>query len=565
MSILLTGDFITKIGENSLDFYSDERWQNVKECASEHSFFHWDLEFPDIFYGEDGKRQKNPGFDGVVGNPPWETLKQDRDEFFSPLWDLHKDTTTKFSKLTKNKKQEFMNKCLDNTNIKKSYHKYQQNYISQTNFFSNSPNYKYQIAIVDGKKQPRDSNLYKLFLEKSYTVLSKNGLCGSVIPSGIYSDMGARGLREMLFENTEIKSLYSFINRKKIFEDVDSRFKFCLLVFEKGKNTKQFNASFYLEDITELQKLNDKAFKFPLEFIKKNIPTALSVIECSNKVEFDIMKKLFVHPLLAGNQWNLDMKVELNMTIHNKLFHTSDIGIPLYEGKMINLFRKDFVKPRYWIDQKIGNKFLKQKELNKIKKHNQIHNIKPLIDSDEYRLVWRTITNSTNERTLISTILPPRLYLGHSLNYLSPLIFNDKKYSHPISHIETLFICGIFNSFVVDFILRHRISTNLNIFHMKDMPIPLFDDNDIFHNKIIENTAKLICTTDEFSILCESVDIGDYVVEFDKRIILESQINAYVAKIYGLNKKELTLILKKFPIVEQELKDKTMDEFNQLN
>ena len=83
IDVPVIGDFITKIGENSLDFYSDERWQNVKECASEHSFFHWDLEFPDIFYGEDGKRQKNPGFDGVVGNPPYgaKMLKQEQEYY----------------------------------------------------------------------------------------------------------------------------------------------------------------------------------------------------------------------------------------------------------------------------------------------------------------------------------------------------------------------------------------------------------------------------------------------------------------------------------------------------
>ena len=45
--------------------------QQVKTISQEYSFFHWDLEFPDIFYGEDGRRRKNPGFDAVIGNPPY--------------------------------------------------------------------------------------------------------------------------------------------------------------------------------------------------------------------------------------------------------------------------------------------------------------------------------------------------------------------------------------------------------------------------------------------------------------------------------------------------------------
>ena len=65
------GDFVHKIGENSLDFYSDERWQQAKKISEGHSFFHWDLEFLDVFYGADGKKKKDPGFDAVVGNPPY--------------------------------------------------------------------------------------------------------------------------------------------------------------------------------------------------------------------------------------------------------------------------------------------------------------------------------------------------------------------------------------------------------------------------------------------------------------------------------------------------------------
>lgn len=68
------GDFIGKIGQNSLDFSKDAAWQEAGQAAREHSFFHWDLEFPDIFYGEDGRRKENPGFDAVVGNPPYANL-----------------------------------------------------------------------------------------------------------------------------------------------------------------------------------------------------------------------------------------------------------------------------------------------------------------------------------------------------------------------------------------------------------------------------------------------------------------------------------------------------------
>ena len=65
-------DYAAKIGQNSLDFYAEgSAWQEASRAARDHSFFHWDLEFPDIFYGPDGRRKENPGFDAVLGNPPY--------------------------------------------------------------------------------------------------------------------------------------------------------------------------------------------------------------------------------------------------------------------------------------------------------------------------------------------------------------------------------------------------------------------------------------------------------------------------------------------------------------
>jgi len=84
MKIPVIADFKTKIGENSLDFFTDESWQKIQQFALQHRFFHWDLGFPDIFYNEKGELEKNGGFDVVIGNPPY--LKEmDNKEIFEPI------------------------------------------------------------------------------------------------------------------------------------------------------------------------------------------------------------------------------------------------------------------------------------------------------------------------------------------------------------------------------------------------------------------------------------------------------------------------------------------------
>jgi hypothetical protein len=38
-------------------------------------YFHWELEFPEVFFNEDGAHRENAGFDAVIGNPPWLGLR----------------------------------------------------------------------------------------------------------------------------------------------------------------------------------------------------------------------------------------------------------------------------------------------------------------------------------------------------------------------------------------------------------------------------------------------------------------------------------------------------------
>ncbi len=456
----------------------------IDDSDIDHNAFDWNDRFPDIFWNEKISLLKIPhenGFDVIVGNPPWQIVKPDIDEFFSPLC----DGSEKFSKLTKNKKNNFMKKCLNDPITNQKWQDYQDKYKKQMNYFNNSSQYVRQQAIIDGKKQSSDLNLYKLFVEKIQKILKRNGVCGLIIPSGIYSDLGTQGLRKhLLFENN-ITDIFSFVN-KGIFVDVHKQFQFCILIFKKSKTTKNFRANFVLTDIREL--MDEKNyFQYNLDLIHLTSPDALLITECKNKKELEIFQKMYEHPLLGKNTWNFVAKSEFHMTNNSNLFHTSKIGFPLYEGKMINMYEHKFAEPRYWIEEEDGISKLRQKESRRAKLNSDQQ---ARIDSEEFRLVWRTITNATNERGLISTILPPNVFLGNSLNYLEPIIFKENQYVRSISYRETFFLCGFFNSFSVDFIIRHKISSNLNIFYLKELPIPRIDENNKLHKQIVKNTSK---------------------------------------------------------------------------
>jgi len=529
--------------------------------------FIWNDRFPNIFIHSDLKKHNlvddhEDGFDIIIGNPPWQILKPDVDEFFSPIYNMT-GSPQKFSKLTKIKKNEFMKDCLKDKTVGEEWKKYQENYKKQMDYFNKSGRYRHQISNSDGEvsSASSDINLYKLFVERSYSLLKPHGYCGLIMPSGIYSDLGSKGLRELILKKNRLVHLFSFVNRKGIFEDVHRQFKFCSVIFEKNGITGNFLASFYIQKVSHLANFTDIAYEYDLDLIRMGSPNSYSLIECKNEKEFNILQKLYKQPLLTSDKWDFLAKREFDMTNDSGLFHTANIGDPLYEGKMINMFTHKFVEPRYWIDKDLGTKTLQKKEENRMQRVNKNHKINPRVDSQEYRLVWRSITNSTNERTLISTIIHPNVFLGNSLNYLSPIKFDGKKYIHPIIQEEMFFLCGIFNSFPVDFILRHKVATNLNVFYLMETPIPKYDKDNIYHKKIFENTVKLICTTDEYSEIADKLGISEKVLEPQKRLGLEAQINAFSAKIYGLTKEDLEFILENFPIVDKKLKELTLDEF----
>ena len=186
------------------------------------------------------------------------------------------------------------------------------------------------------------------------------------------------------------------------------------------------------------------------------------------------------------------------------------------------------------------------------------------LDYDQYRLVWRDITNATNSRTLISTILPPNVFVGRTLNCINAVIFNGKEYVHPLTVEELVCLSTFLNSFVVDFIVRHRVTLHVTHFNMKELPIPRLSKKDKYFTEIVEKSGSLICTTKEFDKLKQELKIKESITESEERQIVMGQLNAIVAKIYGLTKEELEFILDSFSNKNNELKQKTLEEFEKL-
>ena len=123
-------------------------------------------------------------------------------------------------------------------------------------------------------ERPLETNrIYMPFLEQCFNFLRSGGDCGIVIPSGIYTDLGTKQLREMLFTQANVTGLFGFENRKEIFEGVHRSFKFVVLTFEKGGSTRGFPAAFMRHDVAELDRFpTQDTIRIPIKMVRQLSP-----------------------------------------------------------------------------------------------------------------------------------------------------------------------------------------------------------------------------------------------------------------------------------------------------
>ena len=530
--------------------------------------FHWGYEFDEVMEGRGG-------FDVVITNPPWEIFKPQAKEFFAD----YSDVVTKNNMDIKEFEKE-QARLLELPEVQTAWLDYQSRFPHVSAWYRTAPQFVNQISLVNGKKAGTDINLYKLFTEQCFNLLRDSGECGIVIPSGIYTDLGAKQLREMLFDQTQVRSLFGLSNERFIFEGVHHSFKLCFLVFQKGATTAVFEGAFRInprEAVTPEQlgtffTDSNAHLMISVPLMRRLSPDSFSVTEFRNDTDVQIAEKMLRFPLLGdeiAGQWQLKFSAEFHMTNDSQLFRTTPGSdrLPLYEGKMIHQFTHQWenTEPRYWIDEKEGRKAV-------LGRNSDNHQ---RLAYQEYRLAYRAIARNTDSRTLICTVIPPS-FTGNSLNV-----------SVNLHGKNLLAAVSILNSYLIDWLLRQKVSANINMFYLYQLSVPRLTTGDRFFDAIVERTARLICTTPEFDDLAKAVGLTPlppseleenalYLKERQAGVLkerpagygsvrygihdgvararLRAELDGMIAHIYGLTETEFAHILNSFPLVPEPAK-----------
>jgi Putative DNA-binding domain len=500
--------------------------------------FHWGYHFDRIL--------ERGGFDAIIANPPWEVFKPDAKEFFANYSDLVTKKKMDIKSFEKEQK-----KLLQDTEVANVWLKYQSNFPHISAYYRSAEHYKNQISIVNGKKAGTDINLYKLFVEQCFNLLRTGGECGIVIPSGIYTDLGTKQLREMLFSQTKVTGLFCLENRKTIFEGVHKSFKIVVLTFKKDGITTDFPSAFMRLDVDELQRFpSADSLQISIELVRKLSPDSLSVMEFKNEGDIRIAEKMLQFPLLGEQikgKWNLRLSQEIHMTNDSHLFKNEpgDGFVPLVQGNMFHQFQHNFALPKYYIDLDEGRSEIIGK----------IEDIDQKLSYQDYRLVHRRIGRNTDQRSLIACVLPRNRFCADTAQTVKTIL----------PYTTTVFITAIFNSFVADYEMRKRITAHLDMHFMYSLRVPRSQIGDKYFTDIVQRAAKLICTAPEFDELAREVGLNSHregVTDETQRAQLRAELDGIIAHLYGLTEAEFAYILTTFSIVPEAVKQAALAAYH---
>jgi hypothetical protein len=320
----------------------------VERVAARKRFFHWELEFPDVF------RSAGSGFDAVIGNPPWDIAKPNSNEFFSNIDPLYRSYG----------KQEALRHQTDyfaNEDIERDWLDYNADFRAQSNHISCAAS-PFGDPIAHEKSQARfsiargnenaalharwrdaraktegfgdpdhayrhqgsaDLNLYKAFLEQAYALLCRGGRLGFIVPSGLYSDHGTGDLRRLFLDDCHWEWLFSFENRYGIF-DIHRAFKFNPVIVEKGGVTDAIRTAFMRHKLEDWESADEFATLYTREQIEQFSPHSKALLEIQAPRDLEILKKLYMNSVLLGddssNGWGIEYAAEFHMTNDSKHF-----------------------------------------------------------------------------------------------------------------------------------------------------------------------------------------------------------------------------------------------------
>ena len=545
----------------------------VKRMADEQRFFHWCVEFPEVFAA-------NKGFDVMCGNPPWDKIKVEDKKWF----ESHNRADIVNAGTASQRKEAIEALQTSDPTLYKEYAKALADAEALSRFA--------RLAGRFDLTATGDIDLYPMFAELCLS-FSKEAW-GLVLPTGIAVNDSNKAFFSKLIDENRLVSLYDFENKEGLF-DIHRMFKFCLLVASKPQDKPRIvKGGFYLN---RLDHLLDPRRIYSLQtsdFARLNPNTKTCPVFRTSR-DAKLTAKIYRNSTILYNEvtgenpWNvkfarmLDMSndsylfrtyaqlTELGATLNGNTFTTADgeTYVPLYEGKMIWHYNHHYgswptegerpnsinmpsldelsnpnshIMPWYWVPLST----VKDRLVKYDKDGNVVWEWK-----HKWLFAFRDIARGVDMRTFIIAPIPDAKGVGHT----ATLLYVERGCMPGAS------LYGMMSSLIFDYCSRQKIGgTHASINYVKQFPVLTPEQiPSAMQWQIVKRVAELCyfnhdmdgwaselwdeMNEEQCSELPQLGAQQPWIYNPERRAILQAELDAIFAHLYGLNTEELRYIL----------------------
>lgn len=496
--------------------------------------FHFPERFPEVFLRD------HPGFDVILGNPPWEKVKVEEHAF----WARH---FPGLRGLTQTDRESELRR------LRKARPDLIKDYLEEVEQANR------ERAVLTAGFYPGmgtgDPDLYKAFFWRFWQLASSaSGRIAVVLPRSALSAKGGAVLRRIMFSEARKVSVATFVNKGTWFFKIHPQYTMGLCVFEKGAPLEHSiilqgpYSSFAAYQSGRLRRhpafQREAVLSWTDSASLPLLPTELSI---------DVFVQLRKSPGLDLNvpgTWRARPDRELDATLDKELM---EFGVcenadwwPVFKGESFDIWEPDRGEYYAWANPGKVKKHLQEKRLRSAKRiTDSVHREYPLAHVRDARtlsclyprIAFRDVSRATDSRTVRAALVPAKVFLTHKAPFFHWPRGDER---------DQAYLLGVLCSLPLDWYARRFVEANLTYFILNPFPIPRPKRTDTLWERAVAIAGRLAAPDERFAEWAGAVGVEWGPLPPDAKRELIEELDAVVARLYGLTEAQLVHIFETF-------------------
>ncbi len=494
----------------------------AEQLDAQHRFLHWLPAFPQVF------DRPRPGFDAVIGNPPWDEVTVEAQSFYA----LYRPGIR--LGLPEDAREAAVEQLIsERPDLPTKLAEAQRRAAEQRAY----------LAAGEYPSMVGDPDLYKYFCQRYRNLLREGGVLGVVLPRSTFLSQGSQAFRSWLFRQTTCRRIDFLVNRRLWAFDTHPQYTVALVAACRATPSRDHRVRI-AGTATSLAEWVEQTRSPGVALAGDAFGPGWVPPLLRSQVEADILAKVrrgARFPSGAGSRWECFPVAELHETNDRRLWRGATKGWPLWKGESFRDYEPHGDAARVCpVNEGVLTKVRKPRPgtgslLAKLPL--AVRRQAMLAEIGKARVAFRDVTRKDDSRTVIACLVPPETFLTNKAPYLA---FVDAD-----NHARAVCL-GLMNSLPFDWQARRFVEVNLNFFILEGLVLPDLSDED--YAQIAEAAARLSCIDERFADFAASIGVAVGPLDDEERERLRVEIDARVARAWALTPVDLEVMYADFTL-----------------